>query len=78
MVSVMNACVRSWECGKSSAFSTFPQPLLLFFECEFLEKFTMGGEGGANASYLPAEALFKRLIRNFLTLQNVTTERNYE
>jgi hypothetical protein len=66
----MNACVGSWKCGKSRAFSTFTQPLFLFFECEFQEKFTMkGGEGGAIASHPPEEALFKRLIRNFLKIQ---------
>jgi hypothetical protein len=68
MVTVMNACVGSWKCGKSRAFPTFPQPLFLFFEREFPEKFTMKGrEGGASAFHPLVEALFKRLIRYFLT-----------
>ena len=65
----MNACVGSWECGKSRAFLTFPQPLFLFLGREFPEKFTIQGrKGGASASLPPVKALFKRLIRYFLTL----------
>jgi hypothetical protein len=66
----MNACVGSWKCGKSRAFPTFPQPLFLFFWCEFPEKFTIQrGEGGASASHPRVETLFKRLIHLNLTLQ---------
>ncbi len=45
MATVMNACVGSWECGKSRAFTTFPHPLFLFFWREFPEKFTIQGMG---------------------------------
>jgi hypothetical protein len=69
MVTAMNACVGSWKCGKSRAFPTFPQPLFLFFEREFPDKFTTkGGEGGASAPHPPAEPLLKHLTHRFLTV----------
>ena len=65
----MNACLGSWKCGKSRAFPTFPQPLLLFFEYEFPEKFTIGrGEGSASALHPPVKVLSKRLYTRNLTL----------
>ena len=73
MATVMNACLGSWECGKSRAFPTFPQPLLLFFEYEFPEKFTIGrGEGSASAPHPPVKALSKRLYTRNLTLHKIT------
>ncbi|MFW9875371.1 MAG: hypothetical protein ACFFG0_19875 [Candidatus Thorarchaeota archaeon] len=30
MMTVMNACIGSWKCGKSRDFATFPHHLLLF------------------------------------------------
>jgi hypothetical protein len=69
MVTAMNACVGSWKCGKSRAFPTFPQPLLLLFENKNPNKITTrGGEGGASDPHLPVEALFKRLVSTNLTL----------
>ena len=66
----MNACVDSWKCGKSRAFPIFPQPLFLFFGRDLPYKSTIQrGEGGASAPHPPVKALFKRLIRYFLTLQ---------
>jgi hypothetical protein len=69
MATAMNACVGSWKCGKSRAFPTFPQPLLFLFKNKNTNKITIqGGEGGASASHPPVKALFKRLIRIYLTL----------
>lgn len=67
----MNACIGLWKCGKSRAFTTFPQPLLLLFENKNPKKITQKeGEGGASAPYPPVEALFKRFISIYLTLRN--------
>ena len=73
MVTAMNACIGSWKCGKSRAFPTFPQPLLLFFWGEFPEKFTIqGGEGSASAPHPPVESLLKILHSRNLTLPDST------
>ena len=61
----------SWKCGKVRAFPTFPQTFFLLFLNRIPKKITIRrGEGGASASHLPVEPLFKRLLfRNFLTLR---------
>jgi len=62
MVTVMNACVGSWKCGKSRAFTTFPQPLLLFVGDEFPEKFPIqGGKETQAPPSPPLEAILKAL-----------------
>jgi hypothetical protein len=68
MATVTNACIGSWECGKSRAFPTFPQPL--FFRGEFPEKFTIQGEeGGASAPHPLVKALCKRRVSTNLTIR---------
>ncbi len=69
MVTMMNACVGSWKCGKGSAFTTFPQPLFLFFEHKFPEKFTMkGGENDVKRANPLHTLVMKGISSKLLTL----------
>ena len=69
MAMVMNGGVGSWQCGKGRVLTTFPQVLLLFSWRKFTEKSTMErGEGSANASHLPVDALLKVLSSINLTI----------
>jgi len=43
MVTVVNF-LESWKCGKGGVFTTFSQPLFLFFKHELPEKFTIKRE----------------------------------
>jgi hypothetical protein len=64
--SVLNG---SLGCGKTRSLATFPQILFGLLYLILPKIFTMKrGEGGASASHPSVEALFKRLIRNYLTL----------
>ena len=67
----MNACVGSWECGKSITLPTFPQPLLFLFLTKNTIKITIQwGEGNLNAHHPRVKTLFKRLHGLNLTLQH--------
>ena len=56
-------------CGKTRSLATFPQILFGLLSLILLKIFIMKeGEGGTSASHPHVEALFKRLIRNYLTL----------
>jgi hypothetical protein len=41
MVTMMDACMGSWKCGKGGVFPTFPQPMYLFLKHKLPEKITM-------------------------------------
>ncbi len=57
--------------GKTRPLATFPQIRFGLLSLIMPKIFTiMGGEGGAIASHPHVEALFKRLIRSYLTLQS--------
>jgi hypothetical protein len=56
--------------GKTRTLATFPQVLFCLLSLILPKIFTIqGGEGGASASHPHVEALSRRLIRNYLTLQ---------
>ncbi len=63
----MNACVGSWQSGRSRVFLTFPQAIFLFIWLEFPGKFTMD-EGGVNASQPSLDAFLKVLANINLTI----------
>jgi hypothetical protein len=69
MVTAKNACVGSWECGKSRAFPTFPQPLLFLFENNNPNKInTKGGEDGVKRAKLPLNPVLKPYGSTNLTI----------
>jgi hypothetical protein len=70
MTTVMNACVASWECGKSRDFPTFPKPLLFLFENKNSNKITTkGGEDGAKRVKFPLNPILKPYSSTNLTIR---------
>lgn len=69
MATMIRNCLGSWKCGKSRAFTTFPQALFFLLKRKYTKKFTMqGGEDDAKRAKSPLNPVLKHYGSTNLTI----------